>query len=347
MTELENKYLSGFLKAGKSQKLVEYSINFIRDELEINDFSIMQHRRHPDPYKLVYSSESKMNLEFIQDEIFSLGKHLLNNREVSGEQYNYFFMDSIDRNGTGEFYLSEQPFTNDIKNILQLWNKQNNILQSMVINNEIEINEVQATLTSQLMHDVQAIINLISSTERSTQLEKRIEYQKKVNKNYLFWIRECDILKTGVGLKELLESSLQITGIDLDKVEMKLPRDAMELSVDVELFAMAFNEIVLNAIEAIVENNFPKIKIKAHQCPSISPFFRKTWTIIEVEDKGAGISKDFIPFIFNPFFTTKKEEGCSGFGLANAKKIIEAHEGCIEIDSLPDNGTTVKLMIPG
>ena len=130
MTELENKYLSGFSETGKSQKLVEYSINFIRDELDINDFSIMQHRRHPDPYKLVYSSESKMNLEFIQDEIFSLGKHLLNNREVSGEQYNYFFMDSIDRNGTGEFYLSEQPFTNDIKNILQLWNKQNNILRS-------------------------------------------------------------------------------------------------------------------------------------------------------------------------------------------------------------------------
>jgi signal transduction histidine kinase len=49
----------------------------------------------------------------------------------------------------------------------------------------------------------------------------------------------------------------------------------------------------------------------------------------------------------NPFFTTKKENGFSGFGLANAKKIIEAHQGCIELKSTPGIGTNVIIMIPG
>jgi signal transduction histidine kinase len=346
MTDLENTYLSGLLNIDNNEDLIDYSTQFIKNELNFDDFAIIHHRTHPHPYELIYSSDSEIEMNKIQDDIFkSIGqKH--NSTKIKGKKYNYYFFDSIMSTGSGELFLSEQSIDNDIDSILHLWNLQDQILKNVVNNNLIQMNETQAALASQLMHDVQAIINLTGETEKSEQLSRRIEYQKKVNKNYLFWTRECDLMKTTVALDELLESSMQIAGIESSIIDLHIPSDSIDISVDVELFAMAFNEVVQNAINA-VEKNLSKIKISVSQCPSTSPFFTKAWTIIKVSDTGAGINDDYIPFIMNPFFTTRKESGHSGFGLTNAKKIIKAHQGCIEFKTTPGTGTTITLMIPG
>jgi hypothetical protein len=346
MTDLENKYLSVLSNIKNEQDLTDSSIQFIHDELNVNDFTIMHHRTHPQPYEIIYSGKNEINLNEIQKDILkSVDEHFFVNK-IKTNKYNFFFFDSILATGNGNFYLSDHPIKNNIESILKLWNRQENITQKVVCNKEIQINEQQAGLTSQLMHDIQAIINLTSSVEKSHQLFQRIEYQKKVNKNYLFWLRKCELMKTNVALKELLESSLQIAEIESSIVDLDIPANCIDISVDVELFAMAFNEIVQNAIEA-VEKNLSKIKIGVSQCSFVSPFFKKNWTIIQVEDRGSGIKEDFIPLVMNPFFTTKKENGFSGFGLANAKKIIEAHQGCIELKSTPGIGTNVIIMIPG
>ena len=346
MTNLENKYLSGLSTINSPKDLIDYSIQFIQVELKTANFAVIRHRLHPRPYELIYSGKDKIDLEKIQNEILkSLNQKSIRN-EINGDKYNYFFFDSILSAGTGIFYLSKQPITIEIKSLLQLWNIQENIIQKVIHSKEIEMNEIQAGLASQLMHDIQAIINLTANSDKSDQLTQRIEYQKKVNKNYLFWIRECDLMKTDVALKELLESSLQIAGVESTIIDLDIPSNAIDISVDVELFSIAFNEIVQNAIDA-VEKNLSKIKIKVSQLSPVSPFAKKTWTIIQVEDSGPGIKEDFLSLVLNPFFTTRKESGFSGFGLTNSKKIIEAHQGCIEIESTPGMGTTIKIMIPG
>jgi len=53
--------------------------------------------------------------------------------------------------------------------------------------------------------------------------------------------------------------------------------------------------------------------------------------MVEIQDTGAGISKENSKKIFNPFFTTK-ERG-SGLGLAIVRKIIEGHKGTVWIKS--------------
>lgn len=346
MTELENKYLSFLSNLNSGQDLNDSSIQFIHDELHVNDFTIMHHRTHPQPYEIIYSGKNKIDLDEIQKEILkSVDEHFFVNK-IKTKKYNFFFFDSIITTGTGNFYLSEHPIKNNIESVLRLWNQQENIIKQAIGNKEIQMNEQQAGLASQLMHDIQAIINLTSSVEKSDQLLQRIEYQKKVNKNYLFWVRECELMKTKVVIKELLESSLQIAGIESSIIDLDIPANCIDISVDVELFAMAFNSIVQNAIEA-VEKNLSKVTINVSQYSPVSPFFRKNWTIIQVADRGFGIKEDFIPLVMYPFFTTKKENGFSGFGLANAKKIIETHQGCIELKSTPGRGTNVIIMIPG
>jgi len=65
---------------------------------------------------------------------------------------------------------------------------------------------------------------------------------------------------------------------------------------------------------------------------------------IEVADKGAGISRDDLPRLFEPFFTTRRTG--SGLGLALSRNIVEGLGGSIAIDSTVGVGTTVRIDVP-
>ena len=73
---------------------------------------------------------------------------------------------------------------------------------------------------------------------------------------------------------------------------------------------------------------------------------------IEVVDTGCGIERADLQRIFEPFFTTKTDEKSppqqlsSGLGLAFCKQIIDAHGGCIRVESGPEKGSTFKITLP-
>jgi two-component system sensor histidine kinase/response regulator len=71
---------------------------------------------------------------------------------------------------------------------------------------------------------------------------------------------------------------------------------------------------------------------------------------VEVSDTGIGISKENLPFIFDEFFRVKSKEtqhiSGTGLGLPIAKKIIEAHNGCVKVVSEPGKGTTFSILLP-
>lgn len=66
---------------------------------------------------------------------------------------------------------------------------------------------------------------------------------------------------------------------------------------------------------------------------------------VKFSDNGCGISKDQIANIFDPFFTTKGQKG-TGLGLAVVWGIIDNHNGKIEVESKPGEGTTFTLRLP-
>ncbi|EDN69233.1 histidine kinase [Beggiatoa sp. PS] len=67
--------------------------------------------------------------------------------------------------------------------------------------------------------------------------------------------------------------------------------------------------------------------------------------IVSITDSGVGIPDDIKSKIFEPFFTTKSTGEGSGLGLDIVKKIIDKHEGKIEVDSQPGK-TTFSVFIP-
>jgi two-component system sensor histidine kinase HydH len=66
--------------------------------------------------------------------------------------------------------------------------------------------------------------------------------------------------------------------------------------------------------------------------------------IFTVKDTGCGVSKEDLPHIFDPYFTTKPEG--TGLGLAMSVKIIEEHGGSMIFQSEPAVGTTVVVSLP-
>ena len=71
--------------------------------------------------------------------------------------------------------------------------------------------------------------------------------------------------------------------------------------------------------------------------------------LIAVQDNGIGISEEDLPFIFEDFYTGKTKqttEKSSGLGLALTRRIIEAHEGSISVESVLGQGSTFEICLP-
>ncbi|MCI5223857.1 MAG: response regulator, partial [Candidatus Electrothrix sp. AR4] len=70
------------------------------------------------------------------------------------------------------------------------------------------------------------------------------------------------------------------------------------------------------------------------------------YILIEVSDTGGGIEADVIEKIFEPYFTTKKEEGGTGLGLATVHSIVREHGGALSVYSEVGLGTTFQVYLP-
>ncbi|WP_034741203.1 PAS domain-containing sensor histidine kinase [Halalkalibacter wakoensis] len=96
-----------------------------------------------------------------------------------------------------------------------------------------------------------------------------------------------------------------------------------------------FINLIKNSIEAMSDGGSVTISAKKHGSKTI---------LIKVVDQGNGIPEQFLSKIGTPFYTTK-EKG-TGLGLMTSLKIIDSHNGKMEISSLPSKGTTIKIYLP-
>jgi signal transduction histidine kinase len=65
---------------------------------------------------------------------------------------------------------------------------------------------------------------------------------------------------------------------------------------------------------------------------------------IRIEDTGVGIPPDHLGKIFDLYFTTK-DHG-TGIGLSMVYRIIQLHDGDVEVQSTPGHGTTFRVLLP-
>jgi len=96
--------------------------------------------------------------------------------------------------------------------------------------------------------------------------------------------------------------------------------------------------ILINAIESMTGKSEGKITVRLTK--------ENDRAIIRISDCGSGISEKDLPYIFEPFYTTKEMSRGTGLGLSIVYGIVNQHKGKIIVEETSIKGTTFKISLP-
>src|SRR5579872_3773496 len=119
-------------------------------------------------------------------------------------------------------------------------------------------------------------------------------------------------------------------------VEISLHKDSSlpEVEHDSDQIHQVLLNLLLNALQAIDKNGEVTVSVQK----------QGMHVFVEVADNGRGIPPENLPNIFRPFFTTKGDG--TGLGLSLARRIVEDHQGRIDVTSTLGKGTKFKVVLP-
>jgi PAS domain S-box/PAS domain S-box len=170
--------------------------------------------------------------------------------------------------------------------------------------------------------------------------EKEVDHLEMLVNNILAFAKPVEPKKIPVDLSKVLEQSIAMAekGIADKKIEVQTKFAGIPpVAVDAAMMADAFLNVIRNAVEAVKENGKVYVSLR---------YFDETRrsVAVEIKDNGNGIDEEDMPHIFNPFFT-RKNYG-TGLGLSLVTKVIDLHNGVIDISSKKNEGTTVLIVLP-
>lgn len=101
--------------------------------------------------------------------------------------------------------------------------------------------------------------------------------------------------------------------------------------------------LIIRAVQCVIRNGLEACSQK-EDAVTVNEEMVDNKILLRVKDNGEGILPEHLPFIFDPFFTTKFNY--LGLGLTMAKRIVQVHQGRINVDSTPKKGTEVCIILP-
>jgi len=150
-----------------------------------------------------------------------------------------------------------------------------------------------------------------------------------------------NLKKQPANLADLLKQTVAAFENQPPGIEMVDVTPQMKTEVDPEQVKTVFENVVNNAIKYSQPDSEP-IQISCQK--------QESFAVIRITDNGIGIPDAELAHIFEPFYrvdkSRSKDTGGYGLGLSLCKTIMEAHDGKIEVQSRPEQGTTVSLFFP-
>lgn len=141
------------------------------------------------------------------------------------------------------------------------------------------------------------------------------------------------------GINTLIEKALQLSNDRLQLNEMRVERNLVVpdvmINADEEKVVIAFLNIIINAIEAMIPGK---------GVLTITTTLNQDKVKLMIRDNGAGIAEDKLARLFDPFYTSKTKG--TGLGLTSTQNILLNHKGTIHVDSEQGKGAVFTIAIP-
>jgi signal transduction histidine kinase/PAS domain-containing protein len=144
-------------------------------------------------------------------------------------------------------------------------------------------------------------------------------------------------------IHEALKAALEILRDRLHRQQITVEEHLHELplvSGSPAQLNQVFLNLLVNAVQAIESTHRADGRI------AITTAQEDGEIVIELADNGCGIPDDILPQIFDPFFTTKEVGDGTGLGLSITHSIVQDHGGRLQIESVPGEGTSVRVILP-
>jgi len=223
--------------------------------------------------------------------------------------------------------------------------------QAMTSEKQASIEEISATIAHEIRNPIAAAKSLVQQMGEDPHSVENVEYAKvaideldRVERrvsHLLKYAKEEDYAFAHVNVAGVVDAALTQLKSRIDAAKVQVARNYIAgptVWADAEKLQQVFSNIIDNAIDAMeavsetrridlfIENGTPKT------------------VTVRVRDNGCGIPEAKLAKIFNPFFTTK-DKG-TGLGMAIAKKIVDAHQGQLGVDSAEGRGTEFRVTLP-
>lgn len=215
------------------------------------------------------------------------------------------------------------------------------------------IGQLAAAIAHEIRNPLSAIKMNVQILEKNLRLEgfnkRRLEIAageiarlERLVEDVLDFARPLPVKVATRDLNDILKKCIALmTDVCKQKkthVNMNLSGTLPSVKVDEERVEQAFLNLILNALDAMPGGGILEIT------SARTEFLGRTMVVADFSDSGMGMDEQHVKRIFDPFFSTKPTG--VGLGLPTVKKIIEAHEGHIEVESTPHQGSRFRVLLP-
>jgi signal transduction histidine kinase len=162
----------------------------------------------------------------------------------------------------------------------------------------------------------------------------------------LEFVRPIRLQMDHTGIAEALHAAVSLADTKVARglidVNVDVAADLPEIQADHHQLTQLFTNLLINAYEAMEGKG--QVVITASTMQQDDGGVGREAVRVELQDSGPGMSPDVAEHVFDPFFTTKAQG--SGLGLAIVRKIVDAHDGQIDLRTTPGSGTLVRVTLP-
>jgi len=207
--------------------------------------------------------------------------------------------------------------------------------------------ELNNPLTSVTGFAELALEGMPEGSETHTDLEMVLREAlraRDVVRRLLDFARQSESTRARASLNNVIEDVVALSRHLIHTSAVELSLDLEEelpwTSVDVNQMKQVLLNLVHNALQAMPDGGEMEIKTKT------ASRHHRDWVVVSVRDTGVGIPQLEQARIFEPFYTTKGNQGGTGLGLSVTYGIVTDHGGQIDVESQPGAGSKFTVWLP-